>query len=155
MGMFKKVQLLALAGMLLLTIGFVSACKVPSSGTNGQPTVTPVVTPSVQNGVEVVYFHRAQRCSRCIHAQDMTEYTLNTYFAEEMENGEIVFMAINLQDANNSAMVQKFGAYASSLFLNDVESGTDNISEVKDILFMGDEEFVDVVKPAIEECLAD
>ena len=151
MGMFRKVQLFGLAAVLLLTIGLVSACKVP------EPDDSSSLPPSVDDGVEVVYFHRAQRCSGCIHAQDMTEYTLNTYFADELQSGEIVFVALNLQDANNSAMVQKFGAYTSSLFLNDVEGGADNISEVTDIWFvLWDEEgFVDVVKAAIEECLAD
>jgi len=151
MGMFRKVQLFGLAAVLLLTIGLVSACKVP------EPDDSSSLPPSVDDGVEVVYFHRAQRCSGCIHAQDMTEYTLNTYFADELQSGEIVFTALNLQDANNSAMVQKFGAYTSSLFLNDVEGGADSIEELTDIWFvLWDEEgFVDVVKAAIEECLAD
>jgi len=151
MGMFRKIQMLALAFVLLLTIGLVSGCKVP------EPEESSSLPPSIDNGVEVVYFHRAQRCSGCIHAQDMTEYTLNTYFADELESGEIVFMALNLQDANNSAMVQKFGAYTSSLFLNDVSNGIDDIDELTDIWFVlwDDEEFVDVLKTAIEECLAD
>jgi hypothetical protein len=89
--------------------------------------------------------------------QDMTEYTLNTYFADELESGEIVFIAVNLQDANNADMVQKFGAYTSSLFLNDVENGVDSIEELTDVWFVlwDDEEFVDTVKTAIEECLTD
>lgn len=151
MGRFRKVQLFGLAAMLLLTMGLVSACKVP------EPEESSSLHPSIDNGVEVVYFHRAQRCSGCIHAQDMTEYTLNMYFADELENGEIVFVALNLQDANNSAMVQKYGAYTSSLFLNDVEGGADSIEELTDIWFVlsDDEGFVDIVKTAIEECLAD
>jgi hypothetical protein len=151
MGMFSKFRVVALAGLLLLTIGMVSACKVP------EPEESSTLPPSIDNGVEVVYFHRAQRCSGCIHAQDMTEYTLNTYFADELEDGGIVFMALNLQDVNNSAMVQKYGAYTSSLFLNDVEGGVDSIEELTDIWFVlsDDEGFVDIVKTAIEECLAD
>jgi len=149
MGMFRKVQLFGLAAVLLLTIGLVSACKVP------EPDDSSSLSPSVDDGVEVVYFHRAQRCSGCIHAQDMTEYTLNTYFADELESGEIVFVAINLQDANNADMVQKFGAYTSSLFLNDVEGGADNIEEMTDVWFVlwEDEEFADTLKDAIEERL--
>ena len=151
MRMFRKVQLFGLAAMLLLTICLVSACKVP------EPDNSSGLPPSIDNGVEVVYFHRAQRCSGCIHAQDMTEYTLNTYFADELENGEIVFIAVNLQNSANADMVQKFGAYTSSLFLNDVEGGADSIEELTDVWFvLWDEEgFVDVVKTAIEECLAD
>lgn len=151
MGVFGKFRLAMLAVVLLLTIGLVSGCKVP------EPEESSSLPPSIDNGVEVVYFHRAQRCSGCIHAQDMTEYTLNTYFADELESGEIVFMALNLQDANNSAMVQKFGAYTSSLFLNDVENGGDDIEELTDVWFVlwDDEEFTNTVKTAIEGCLAD
>jgi len=85
----------------------------------------------------------------------MTEYTLDTYFADELENGEIVFIAVNFQDAANAGIVEKFGAYVPSLFLNDVEGGVDDINEVKNIRLMGDEEVVDTIKTAIEECLAD
>ena len=151
MGVFGKFRLAMLAVVLLLAIGLVSGCKVP------EPEESSSLPPSIDNGVEVVYFHRAQRCSGCIHAQETTEYTLNTYFADELENGEVVFMAFNLQDANNSAMVQKFGAYTSSLFLNDVENGGDDIEELTDVWFVlwDDEEFVDILKTAIEECLTD
>jgi len=151
MGIYTRFRLIALTAVLLLTIGLVSACKVP------EPDNSAGLPPSIDNGVEVVYFHRAQRCTACTRAQEMTEYTLNTCFAGELESGEVVFMALNLQDANNSAMVQKFGAYTSSLFLNDVSNGIDDIDELTDIWFVlwDDEEFVDVLKTAIEECLAD
>ena len=145
----RKVQLLGLAAVLLLTVGLVSACKVP------EPNNSSSLPPSIDNGVEVVYFHRAQRCSGCIRMQDMTEYTLNTYFADELESGEIVFVAINLQDSVNADMVQKFGAYTSSLFLNDVEDGADDIEELTDVWFVlwDDEEFADTLKDAIKERL--
>jgi hypothetical protein len=169
MVMLSKFRLVALVVVLMLTIGLVSACKdttvqptpTPTVVTTVQPTVTPMVTPTAtpdgQDVVEVIYFHRAQRCSGCIHAQDMTEYTLNTYFAEELESGEIVFVALNLQEAANADMVQKFGAYTSSLFLNDVEGGSNSIEELTDIWFVlwDDVEFADVLRTAIEECLAD
>lgn len=149
MGILRKVQLLGLATVLLLTIGLVSACKVPEQDVSSGPP------PSIDNGVEVVYFHRAQRCAGCIHAQDMTEYTLNTYFAEELQSGDIVFVALNLQDAANAAMVQKYGAYTSSLFINDVEEGVEQIEQVTDIwlVLWDDEEFVELVKTEIEERL--
>jgi len=146
-----KDRFIGLAAVLLLTIVLVSACKVPETdNSSGLPL-------SIDDGVEVVYFHRAQRCSGCVYAQEMIEYTLETHFADGTESGEIVFIALNLQDAVNADMVQKFGAYTSSLFLNDVESGIDSINEVTDIWFVlwDDDDFVNIVKAAIEECLAD
>ena len=169
MVMLSKFRLVALVAVLMLTMGLVSACKdttvqptpAPTVFTTVQPTVTPMVTLTTttdgQDVVEVIYFHRAQRCSGCIHAQEMTEYTLNTYFADELESGEVVFMAINLQDSANVAMVQKYEAYTSSLFLNDIEGGVEHIEGLTDIWFVlwEDEEFVDIVRIAIEERLAD
>jgi hypothetical protein len=139
--------------ILIFTLSVLSGC----GGSSGDVSDHPQVTPYVQNGVEVVYFHRAQRCAGCIHAQDMTEYTLNTYFAEELQSGDIVFVALNLQDAANAAMVQKYGAYTSSLFINDVEEGIEQIEQIIDIWFVlwDDEEFVELVKTEIEEHLAD
>lgn len=146
MGISSKIRLVALTAVLLLTIGLVSACKVPEPDNSSGPP------PGIDNGVEVVYFHRAQRCIGCTRLQEMTEYTLNTCFANEMESGEIVFMALNLQDSANADMVQKFGAYTSSLFLNDVENGTNDIEEMTDIWFVlwKDEAFVNTLEAEIE-----
>lgn len=146
MGISSKIRLVALAAVLVLTMGWLSACKVPEPDNSSGPP------PSIDNGVEVVYFHRAQRCIGCTRLQEMTEYTLNTCFANEMESGEIVFMALNLQDSANADMVQKFGAYTSSLFLNDVENGTNDIEEMTDIWFVlwKDEAFVNTLEAEIE-----
>ncbi|MFA5367220.1 MAG: nitrophenyl compound nitroreductase subunit ArsF family protein [Dehalococcoidia bacterium] len=146
MGISSKIRLVALTAVLLLTIGLVSACKVPEPDNSSGPP------PSIDNGVEVVYFHRAQRCIGCTRLQEMTEYTLNTCFDNEMESSEIVFMALNLQDSANADMVQKFGAYTSSLFLNDVENGTNDIEEMTDIWFVlwKDEAFVNTLEAEIE-----
>jgi hypothetical protein len=149
MGIYTRFRLTALTAVLLLSMCFVSACKVP------EPDNSSGLPPSIYNGVEVVYFHRAQRCTACTRAQEMTEYTLNTCFADELESGEIVYMALNLQDSANADMVQKFGAYTSSLFLNDVENGTNDIEEITDIWFLlwKDEEFVNTLKAEIEDRL--
>jgi len=149
MGVFAKAGLCISMVTLILAGGILCACSVPSPNSNSS------VAPSIDNGLEIVYFHRAQRCAGCIHAQDMTEYTLNTYFAEELQSGGIVFVALNLQDAANVAMVQKYGAYTSSLFMNKVEDGVDHIEEVTGIWFVlwDAEEFASLVKSEVEERL--
>jgi hypothetical protein len=151
MNRVKAAKLYKLVFSVTLAVGILCACSVPSPNSNSS------VAPSIDNGLEIVYFHRAQRCAGCIHAQDMTEYTLNTYFAEELQSGDIVFVALNLQDAANAAMVQKYGAYTSSLFINDVEEGVEQIEQITDIwlVLWDDEEFVEIVKTEIEEHLAD
>ncbi len=105
--------------------------------------------------VEVVYFHRAQRCSGCLYAEAGTRYTLETYFADELSSGRLTFRVLNVEDEENAAIVEKYGAYTSSLFINTIRDGTDHVEEVTEIwFFLGeDKAFVEVVKSKIEKSL--
>jgi len=105
--------------------------------------------------VDVVYFHRTQRCHSCIYAEDGIRYTVETYFADELASGKVTFEVINVEDGENAAIVKKYRAYTSSLFINTVRDGTDHIQEVMDIWYLigDDEAFVAVVKDKIEQSL--
>jgi hypothetical protein len=104
---------------------------------------------------EVVYFHRAQRCSGCLYAEAGTRYTLETYFADELSSGKLTFRVLNVEDEGNAGIAEKYGAYTSSLFINTIRDGTDHIEEVTEIwFFLGeDKAFVEVVKSKIEKSL--
>jgi len=107
------------------------------------------------DGVELVYFHRTHRCYGCIYAEEGTRHAVETYFKDELANGKLVFKVLNVEDKENAAIVEKYGAYTSSLFINTVRDGTDHIEEVRKIwYFLGnDEAFVEAVKSAIETSL--
>ena len=102
--------------------------------------------------LEVVYFHRPQRCSGCVYAETVTRYTLENYFADELANRTIVFKAINLGDKANAAIIEHYGAYTSSLFINSIKGGIEHIEEVTEIWFLlgKDSEFVALVKSKID-----
>jgi len=123
--------------------------------TNGQSTSqTPDILADV---VEVVYFHRPHRCAGCIYAETATRFTLETYFADELAEGKIVFKLINLGDKANAAIVEHYGAYTSSLFINSISGGIEHIEEVKEIWFLlgKDSEFVALVKNKIDRYLSE
>ena len=154
----------ALMAVLILAGCILCSCSSPAQPATPSPTptntqVTPMPQPSTNgtNMVEVVYFHRAQRCSGCIYAGDTTKYTVETYFAEELAEGKLVFKMLNLQDPANAAIVEKYGAYTSSLFINDIKGGIDQIEEVTDIWFLlhNDEKFVNLVKGELEKHLGE
>lgn len=112
--------------------------------------------PAIQaDRVELVYFHRAQRCASCIYAEDGVRYTLQTYFEEELANSIISFEVYDLGEEENAAVIEKYGAYTSSLFINVIRGDTNNIEEVNEIwLVVGDNDaFVETVKNRIEETL--
>jgi hypothetical protein len=149
MNLFTKASFCISIVILILAGGVLCACS--STATDPQPTPGP----SIDNGVEVVYFHRSHRCYGCLYAGDKVRYTIDTYFADKLASGELVFMTINVQDDANAAIVNKYGAYTSSLFMNKVVDGVDHIEAVTGIWFLlgKDQEFVDLVKSEIEERL--
>jgi len=120
------------------------------------PPIPEPEPPAIQaDRVELVYFHRAQRCASCIYAEDGVRYTLEKYFEEELANGIISFEVYNLGEEENAALVEEYGAYTSSLFINVIRGDTNNIEEVNEIwLVVGDNDaFVETVKNRIEETL--
>lgn len=116
-------------------------------------------TPSVlADRVEVVYFHRTQRCGGCIYAEEGIRHTIKTYFTDELTSGKLTFEVVNVQDGENAAIVEKYGAFTSSLFVNTIRDGTEHIDDVTDdiwLLLGNDEEFVEEVKSKIEISLGE
>ena len=106
--------------------------------------------------VEVVYFHRTQRCHTCLYAEEQTRYTLETYFKDELASGKVTFQSINVQDEANADIVKKYNnASYLTLCINTVIDGTDHIEEVTDIWLVIDNNkaFDEVVKSAVEKSL--
>jgi len=105
--------------------------------------------------VEVVYFHRTQRCYSCKYVEARTRYTLETYFKDELASGRLTFQVINVQDQANADIVKKYGAYTSSLFINTLKDDTAHIEEATNVysLIGKDEAFAKALKSKIEKSL--
>lgn len=105
--------------------------------------------------VDVVYFYRTARCYSCVYAEEITQFTVETYFEDELASGRVTFETFNVEDEKNAAIVEKYGAYTSSLFINTVRNGSDHIEPVTDIWYaLGDDEmFAEVLKTRIEASL--
>jgi hypothetical protein len=136
--------LVGLAAWLIVAYGTPSGTPPPSNNSTGPA-----------DRVDVVYFHRTVRCPTCIHAEELTRYTLETYFAAELASRKLTFQSIDVQDSENAAIVQKYDAYGSQLFINTIKDGTDHIEEATDlyVLIHYDNEFVTALKSKIEKCL--
>lgn len=105
--------------------------------------------------VDVVYFHRTNRCRSCIYAETGIRYTLETYFQKEMSSGKLTFKSVDVQDASSAAIAEKYGAYASQLFINTVTGDTERIEHVTEIwqLIGNDEAFCLAVKNKVMQAL--
>ena len=70
------------------------------------------------NTIEVFDFHTTNRCVTCKAIEANTQYTLETYFADELNNGKITFQVVNIDKDENYELAKKFKASGTSLFLN-------------------------------------
>ncbi|MFN2395053.1 MAG: nitrophenyl compound nitroreductase subunit ArsF family protein [Bacteroidales bacterium] len=96
------------------------------SGTNYETAELSATESSIKKAeVEVYYFHRNRRCGPCRTIENLTKKTMETYYNQEMENGEVIFRIVNVQQDENREIAQKFNAVSTALFVN-VKNGSDS-----------------------------
>jgi len=67
--------------------------------------------------IEIYHFHATNQCVTCKTVGSNAEATVNTYFANELKSGKIVFAHVNIDLPENKALVDKYEAKGSSLLI--------------------------------------
>ena len=110
-----------------------TGCGKPVESSPAQPNPEQTQDPAIQSQrVDVVYFHRTQQCYSCKYAEEHLQTTLEKYYADELVTGRITFQSLNVQDRKNAAIVKKYAAYSSQLFITTVKGDEEVTEEVKD-----------------------
>ena len=86
--------------------------------------------------IEVLDFHTTHRCMTCNAIEANTKYTLETYFAKELNDHRITFQVINVDEEENEKIAEKFEASGTSLFLNVIKNGKETQINLTDFAFM-------------------
>ena len=155
--------------IIIMVTGLLYACEsappeITTIPPQEEPSETPEVTtpPPEQTSVlpdriDVVYFHRPQRCITCICFEERISYVVETYFQDELDNGKMTFKVLNSGDDENAVIAIKYGAVGSQLFINEVKDGQDHIKDIQGIWSWGctkdEESFDTAVKTVIEQSL--
>jgi hypothetical protein len=88
------------------------------------------------NSIEVIDFHSTNRCMTCKAIEANTKYTLDTYFANELKSGKIVFKIVNVDKKENEQFAEKFEASGTALFLNVIKNGKEKHIDLTNFAFM-------------------
>lgn len=80
------------------------------------------------DNIQLLYFHRTQRCTSCNNAEAYARETLDRYFAPEMAAGKLSIQSIDYQ--TDKAMAEKYGVKMQGLKL---VIGRDGQQTVKDV----------------------
>jgi hypothetical protein len=121
--------------ILMLAISLISACSkpAPAADTRAAPPVPP-------DRVDVVYFYDSEVCHCQIAPGEHIQTTLFINFSGEEATGKLTYQMIDLNDKNNVAIVNKYGATSLSLFINVVRANTENVIAVPEILLVKDDD---------------
>ena len=99
-----------------IILSLVISLLLVSCNGNAQNKVTD--TQLKANTIEVFDFHTTNRCVTCKSIESNTQYTLETFFADELKEGKITFKVVNIDEDENYELAKKFKASGTSLFLN-------------------------------------
>ena len=109
------------------------------------------------DNVEVVYFHSTQRCKTCLYIEQRVVYVTETYFQDELDSGKIILRSLDLGEKDNSALISKYGAVSSQLYINTIVDGIDHIKHIEEVWFRDylreDKVFDEMVQGYIERGL--
>jgi len=79
--------------------------------------------PTAKTKLLVYYFHVTHRCNTCQSIEATTKKVLDTYYADELKNGTIIFQSFNCEEPENKALVDKYQAYGATLALTPIVKG--------------------------------
>jgi hypothetical protein len=127
----NKIYILLLS---LLAFALLSACSNPV------PAATPKEPLSPPDRVDLVYFYDSKICRCQIAPGERIQSTLFINFGGELASGKLTYQSIDLNDANNAATANKYGATSQSLFINVVRGDAEHIIAVPEILLVKDDD---------------
>jgi hypothetical protein len=118
-----------LLSLFILSILTLSGCnQKPDSTTLEDKNLMSTAVQGADKS-EVIRFHATQQGWSCITVGEYALKTIQEKFPEEYKNGIIIFRDVNGELPQNRDMVLKYQAGGSSLFVNAIRDGKDNIQE--------------------------
>ena len=138
----KKIKILIIVALSLMFFPFSGIAQVKDTSAN-----------TSINRIEVLDFHSTNRCYTCNAIEANTKYTLETYFADELENGKISFLTINVDEEINHEIAEHFEAAGTSLFLNVIVNEKETHINLTNFAFMNgrkQKEFSEELKTKID-----
>ena len=123
---------------LIFTIatGLFTACNNSAPKAESETTKVETTTSvEKQNRLEVYCFHGTRQCETCKNMKANTKTALDNYFATQLKDSSIVFSIIDVDDAKNEKLAEKFQATGTALMINKVINGKDSIVDWSDFAF--------------------
>jgi thioredoxin-related protein len=152
--MNKNLLTFGLLGMLAL-VGFLIFTSSNSESKIVLEEVKEEVDLKPAEKIQVFVFHSNNRCYSCETMGKFTKATIEESFQNEIKEGKVEFREINVDLPENKEIAQKFEATGSSIFINAIIDGVDNIKEETQLwrLLSNKQNFSDYLTKKVKEKL--
>lgn len=108
-------------------------CQQNSTGAHNDPDKN-----TSRSTVIAYYFHRTIRCVACITVESVAAQTIEDKFSEQLADGRLVWMRINLDESGGDQHERQFEVSGSTLVIATPDSGNDmhykKLTKVWDLL---------------------
>ena len=94
---------------VLLTLPLFLSCNAQGTENKDQQ-----ITDKTEE-INVYYFHFTRRCATCNAVEEKTNEILNELYAGQVENKNIVFKSINLENEDSKEIAEKLGVSGQAL----------------------------------------
>lgn len=119
--------------ILIVTI-FFAACIQNSDKTNKAQVKSELIQDSNLK-LQIYYFHTTRRCPTCNSIEDNIKQVLESDFKNEIERGIINFKSLNVEDAENKGLAEKYQATGAALHLIDMQEGVERDNDLTNYAF--------------------
>jgi hypothetical protein len=150
-----KNQIKIIMTFMMLAV-FITGCNSDLNTDNSISGKAEISSAKVEK-IEVFHFHGNHQCASCIAVGSLAEETVNTYFADEVKSGKIIFGHINGELPENNDLVAKYGATGSSLWIGTyTKDGQFKAEQNVNVWYKinNKEEYMDYLKGVIEQKLS-
>jgi len=102
--------------------------------------------------IQLYHFHGTNQCWSCVTLGELTQKTLDEYFADELKSKKITYEHINAELPENSRLVQKFKVRSISLMINVVVGEVEQYQEQTDLrrYITNEEQFKQALKKKLD-----
>jgi hypothetical protein len=83
------------------------------------------------DSVQLLYFHRTERCISCNNAEQYARDTLDKYFSNDVKSGKVSIQSIDYQ--TDKAMAEKYDVKMQGLKLLVTRNGQQTVKDVPEI----------------------
>ncbi len=83
------------------------------------------------DNIQLLYFHRTERCQSCNNAEQFARETLDAYYPDEVKAGKIAIQSIDYQ--KDKAASEKYGVKMQGLKLLITKDGQQTVKDVPEL----------------------